>query len=272
MPELPEVQTVREVLKKQILGRRIENIDVYYEKMIKDDNALDFKNKLAGHTFTDILRKGKFLIFVLNDDLYLISHLRMEGKFFIKERNEEKAKHEHVIFHLDNGFDLRYHDTRKFGIMCLRNKDNLFSQAPLSNLASDANLIGFEEFKKNINGVNRPIKEVLLEQDKIAGIGNIYADEILFKSMINPLKPASLLDEKDIKNIIKYSKIILEEAILAGGTTIRSYTSSLGVTGRFQQQLYVHTKEGEACLNCGEVIKRIKVGGRSTYFCPNCQK
>ena len=272
MPELPEVETVKNVLKDTILNRQIIGIDVYYNRIIQDIDENSFKQQLVNKTFVDILRKGKFLIFVLSDNTYLISHLRMEGKYFIKKQELETEKHEHIVFHLDNGCDLRYHDTRKFGCMWIRNEENLYSSQPLSKLATDANLIGLEELKQNLLGVKRPIKEVLLEQERIAGIGNIYADEILFKSKIHPLTKACDLNDSDLKNIILYSKEILNEAIQSGGTTIRSYTSSLGVTGRFQQQLYVHTKDGEKCLSCGNIIEKMRVGGRGTYYCPHCQK
>ena len=270
MPELPEVETVRNTLKKYILNKTIKSVELYYDDIVATDKT-KFINGLKNKKIKDILRVGKWLIFEL-DDFYMLSHLRMEGKYFIKNYDEERNKHEHVIFNL-NDCTLRYHDTRKFGKMYLVEKDKLHTDTPLKD-------IGLEPFSKEFDAnylkaklnKNKPIKTLLLEQDKIAGIGNIYADEILFLSRINPLTKGSSLTNKNLEDIAKYSKSVLEEAIKMGGTTIRSYTSSLGVTGRFQQSLKVHCREKEECFNCKEKIIKITVSGRGTYYCPNCQK
>ena len=268
MPELPEVETVKNTLKKQILGKKIKNIKILYDGII-DTNKDEFKN-IINQEFIDILRRGKFLIFELND-YYLVSHLRMEGKYFLKDKTDPLIKHEHIIFDLGDK-ELRYHDTRKFGKMYLVTKDKLYTDTPLSKL-------GYEPWDNNLNSTylkdklnsNIPIKTLLLDQNIITGIGNIYADEILFKAHINPLKKGKDITEKECDLIIKYTKETLEKAIEKGGTTIRSYTSSLGVTGHFQGELLVHNKEGEKCPNCGTVIQKIKVNGRGTYYCPKCQ-
>ena len=270
MPELPEVETVRRTLKRHILNKKIEDVVIYYNDIVAT-NKEEFINNLKGKKITDILRIGKWLIFDV-EPYYLLSHLRMEGKYFLKNKDEQISKHEHVIFNLDD-VSLRYHDTRKFGKMYLVKKDELYTKTPL-------NKIGLEPFdsKLDINYLkskilkNKPIKSLLLEQEIIAGIGNIYADEILFLARINPLIKGKKLSNKNLEDIIKYSKEVLEKAIDSGGTTIRSYTSSLGVTGRFQQSLNVHCRENEECHNCNEKIVKITVQGRGTYYCPNCQK
>ncbi len=268
MPELPEVETVRRILRGQIINRKIKDVTVLWNNILINDKE-SFINNIIDETFRDIKRRGKWLVFVL-DDYYLLSHLRMEGKYFLKKHDEEILKHEHVIFSLDNGMDLRYHDTRKFGKMNLVSKNE--------DIEDYINL-GLEPFDKELTPAylkskwsknNKEIKTALLDQTVIAGIGNIYADEILFASRISPLKKAKELDEKDLNNIIKYTREILNKAIDAGGTTIRSYTSSLGVTGRFQRELQVHTME--RCPVCGSHIIKIKVGGRGTYYCERCQK
>ena len=272
MPEIAEVETVRNTLKKRILNKKIINVNIIYPKMIESD-IKDFKKIIEGKKFIDINRIGKWLIFDLGD-YCLLSHLRMEGKFFIKNSNEELIKHEHVVFTFDDGSDLRYHDTRKFGRMNLVKKDKYLEVDAIKkqgiepidkNLTSDYLL---EKFKNK----KLPIKTLLLDQTIISGLGNIYADEVLFASGIYPLKKGNELREKECDNIIKSSKKIIEKAIEMGGTTIKSYTSSLGVTGRFQQFLKVHKREGEECFNCHNKIIRIKVNGRSTYYCPMCQK
>ena len=272
MPELPEVEVVLRTLEKNIRGEEISSIDIYYGKIIQEISEDEFKNNLIGKQFLTFNRVGKYLIFGLSDDTFLVSHLRMEGKYFIKEKSEKIEKHEHIVFNLKSGKSLRYHDTRKFGVMLIRNSSNLYNTLPLSKLATDANKIEPSELKTNLKTHQGPIKEVLLDQTVIAGIGNIYADEILFLAKINPLQKANTLTDKQIEDICIFSKEILNKAILSGGTTIRSYTSSLGVTGRFQQELYVHTMDNKPCPKCGETILKMKVAGRSTYYCPACQK
>lgn len=238
-----------------------------------ESNPKEFKEKLVGLEFKDILRRGKYLIFDLGD-YYLTSHLRMEGKYFVKDSNEEILKHEHIIFSFIDGTDLRYHDTRKFGKMCLLKKDELDSYEglrkqgiePIDEKLSKEYL--FEKFRKS----KLPMKTLLLDQTIISGLGNIYADEVLFASGINPLKKGTEITLNECQKIVDSSKKIIEKAIENGGTTIRSYTSSLGVEGTNQNYLQVHKREGEECYICHSIIERIKVGGRSTYFCPKCQK
>lgn len=272
MPELAEVETVRNTLKKRILNKKIKNVNIIYSKIIESD-LNDFKNVLVGNEFVDILRVGKWLIFELKEH-YLLSHLRMEGKYFIKNSDEEIVKHEHIIISFDDNTDLRYHDTRKFGRMKLIKKEDLKNTIEISKQGKEpmdetltSNYL-LDKFKNK----RLPIKTVLLDQEIISGLGNIYADEVLFASGINPLKQASLLNEKECEKIISSAKEIILKAIEMGGTTIKSYTSSLGVTGHYQDYLKVHKRENKPCLVCGKLIKRIKVGGRSTYYCEHCQK
>ena len=198
----------------------------------------------------------------------------MEGKYFIKDASDELNKHEHVVFKLDNDSELRYMDVRKFGKMHLIPKDKIKDIGPLIDL-------GLEPWDKKLNvsylrdkykNKKLPIKSVLLDQSIIVGIGNIYADEILFLAKINPYTRAMDLDENDLFNIIKYTRKVLERAISEGGTTIRSYSSVNGVHGLFQQELNVHSREGEQCPSCGNKIVKVKIGGRGTYYCEKCQK
>ena len=269
MPELPEVETVKEKLKKELLHQKIKNIKVIYDGIIATNLDL-FKKNIVNEEIVNIERRGKFLIFELNH-YYLVSHLRMEGKYFIKNNDEPILKHEHIIFYFDN-FTLRYHDTRKFGKMYLVEKDKLYIDTPLSH-------IGLEPWDKKLDvnylkdkyHTNNHIKTLLLNQDIIAGIGNIYADEILFLSKINPNKLGKDLTNKELADIIKNTKIVLEQGIKNKGTTIHSFTS-LGMAGDNQNHLLVHTKAGSPCINCGSIILKTRVNGRGTYYCPKCQK
>ena len=271
MPELPEVETVKEALKRKILNRKIVDVNVLYNNIIEYPKVTSFKEEILNETINDIKRRGKWLVFVL-DNYYLLSHLRMEGKYNIRGKDEEITKHEHVIFYLDDNTSLRYNDTRKFGRMYLIKKEDFLTCKPIKDLGLEpfSNELTKESLKEKYKKLNKPIKTVILDQSIIVGIGNIYADEILFLSRINPLTLASELDDNDLDNIIKYTKEVLSSAIKSGGTTIRSYTSEEGVHGRFQQNLLVHTKE--ICPVCNNKIEKIKVGSRGTYYCSNCQK
>lgn len=272
MPEIAEVETVRNTLKKRILNKPIKSVNVRYTKMI-ESNLEEFKKVLVGRSFLDIKRRGKWLIFDLGD-YYLLSHLRMEGKYFIKNHEEELNKHEHVIITFTDNTDLRYHDTRKFGRMNLIKKEELATAEEIAKQGlepGDKNLTSkylVDKFKKK----RLPIKTVLLDQTIISGLGNIYANEVLFAAGIDPLKKACDVSLEEASRIVTESNRIIKAAIKMGGTTIKSYTSSLGVTGRFQQYLCVHKREGMPCLKCGTTILNMKVNGRSTYFCPKCQE
>ena len=272
MPELPEVETVRRGLLDKVLNRVIKGIRVNYPKIIEYPSISLFKKEIVGQKINDISRYGKWLIFVL-DDFYLLSHLGMEGKYFIKSSKDVDLKHEHVIFELDDKTELRYMDVRKFGKMHLIPKDKIKEIGPLKELGLepwDENLT-LEYLQDKFSKKRLPIKSVLLDQSIIVGIGNIYADEILFLAKINPYTRAMDLNDDSIKNIIKYTRIVLEEAIKAGGTTIRSYSSVNGIHGMFQQNLNVHSRSGEACPVCGSQVIKVKIGGRGTYYCNKCQ-
>lgn len=272
MPELPEVETVRRGLLDKVLNRVIKGIRVNYPKIIEYPSISLFKKEIVGQKINDISRYGKWLIFVL-DDFYLLSHLRMEGKYFIKSSKDVDLKHEHVIFELDDKTELRYMDVRKFGKMHLIPKDKIKEIGPLKEIGLepwDENLT-LEYLQDKFSKKRLPIKSVLLDQSIIVGIGNIYADEILFLAKINPYTRAMDLNDDSIKNIIKYTRIVLEDAIKAGGTTIRSYSSVNGIHGMFQQNLNVHSRSGEACPVCGSQVIKVKIGGRGTYYCSKCQ-
>lgn len=271
MPELPEVETVRQVLRQRVIGKEIVKVDVYYPKMIENLSAEEFKQVLAGQKIQEISRKGKFLIFIF-DHGYLVSHLRMEGKYWFDI--QLKDKHSHVIFTFKDGDVLLYHDVRKFGRMYYFPKSiDPLTVRPLSSLGKEPSEIQdvnelYSCFKKK----KKSIKQVLLDQSPLCGIGNIYADEICFQARIHPLSKANRLNKKQCDAILKASQEILQMAISKGGSTIRSYQSAHGVDGRFQLELSVYGHDKKPCRNCGQIIKKMKIGGRSSCYCPNCQK
>lgn len=274
MPELPEVETIRKTLIRFIKGKTIENVTIYWPRIIQyPTDTKKFTHQLIGQQFHSISRKGKFLIFHL-DDYDLVSHLRMEGKYSVHPNDEPKNKHTHVSFTFTNGEELRYNDVRKFGTMHLFNKGTAFNRKPLKDVAPDPfeEEFTFDYFKEKLSRTTRVIKNVLLDQKVVAGLGNIYVDETLFKAKIHPLKRANELTDKEIKRIMNYAKETLEEAVKQGGTTIRSYVASDGEMGMFQQQLFVYSQEDEPCPNCEDTIIKIKVSNRGTHFCPTCQR
>lgn len=262
MPELPEVETVKETLKTLIVGSTINDVLIRYNLI----RSKEFD--VIGQTFLDITRRGKYIIFHLND-YYMISHLRMEGKYYIK-RDEPFDKHEHVIFYLSDGRTLRYHDVRKFGTFDLVGKDSL--DEFFETLGPEPFDSGFNAEYLMKKARTKPVKNFLLDQTVVAGIGNIYVNEICFITKLHPTRTVDTLSYKDFEHIVDATKKVLKKAIDLGGTTIRSYTSSLGVTGRFQNELLVHDKLGEDCPECGNKITKIKVSGRGTYLCEECQK
>lgn len=273
MPEKPEVITVSKKLEQKILNKKIKGVDILYPNIVLYPDVATFKENIKNEKIQSITTRGKWIVIELINN-YLLFHLRMEGKFFFRTKEDEINKHEHAIFYLDDDTELRFADVRKFAKIMLIPRDKLYTMKPYTEL-------GYEPWDKNLDikylkdkyqKKNIPIKTLLLDQSIITGIGNIYADEILFLSNINPLTKASSLTDENLASIIKNTVKVLDKAIEEGGTTIRSYTSEEGVTGLFQNSLNVHQRQNEECRICKSKIIKIKVGGRGTYYCPKCQK
>ncbi len=273
MPEKPEVITVTKKLERRLKNRKITACHVYYEPIIDYPSVKEFSTRIKGQTMHEFTTRGKWIVITLDQD-YLLIHLRMEGKFFFRERGVPLEKHHHVVFTIDDEEELHFQDVRKFGRMKLIPKDKILTMPPFTELGLEPwdKHLTVEYLREHLKKKRIPIKTALLDQSIITGIGNIYDDEILFLSHIFPLTPACLLNDDELAAIIRNTVITLDKAIKEGGTTIRNYTSEEGVTGLFQNHLYVHTKVGEPCPNCGTKIVKIKVNGRGTYYCPSCQK
>ena len=271
MPELPEVETVKNVLKPIVIGNTIKSIDVLRATIIQNKPIESFVDGLVGETFLDITRVGKFLIFHLSHDKVMIGHLRMEGKFFEVGENEENTKYARVVFHLDNGNKLCYDDSRTFGILKLTSEDKWKSEKEVKDLGPEPFVANPKELMEKVKKSLLPIKSTLLDQTLMTGLGNIYVDEVLFASKIHPLTPANKITLKEWKDIVSHSSHILNNAIEAGGSTIRSYHPGKGIDGEFQTSLLAYGKGGEKCPRCGHIFRFIKVGGRGTTYCPHCQ-
>ncbi|GAA0429436.1 DNA-formamidopyrimidine glycosylase [Lentibacillus halophilus] len=274
MPELPEVETIKETLKQLCIHKTIADVTVHWSNIVKcPDDTDQFKYQLIGQTIRDITRKGKFLLFQL-DDVVLVSHLRMEGKFGVHPAHKPVPKHTHVIFAFNNGEELRYNDVRKFGTMHLFAKGDEWGHKPLNQLGPDPFDATFtpEYLYQRLKKTERVVKTVLLDQTVVAGLGNIYVDETLFKANIHPLHKANKLKKKESKAIWEASIATLREAVDQGGTTIRSYVNSQGDIGMFQQRLFVYGRDGDPCKMCGRAIVKMKIGDRGTHVCVSCQK
>lgn len=273
MPELPEVETIKRTLEHLVLDKCIEKVDVFWEKIIKKpDDVEKFKHLLIGQKIHKLSRRGKFLLFYL-DDYCLVSHLRMEGKYRVVPKKTEKDKHTHVIFTFTDGEALHYHDVRKFGTMHLFPIGKEMEEEPLKKLGPEPfdESFSFEYFKGKLKRTERLIKAVLLDQTVVTGLGNIYVDEALFKAGIHPERRANTLKDEEIERLRIQAIETLTEAVELGGTTIRSYVNSQGDMGMFQQELFVYGQENKACKRCGSEIVKLKVAGRGTHICASCQ-
>ena len=277
MPELPEVETVRRVLQGWIIGKKIAKVRVRYAPIFDNANEEKLNEVLIGQTVLDIERYGKFLVFIFDKNV-IVSHLRMEGKYHFGiegkdfDLNSKEAKHMHVLFDYEDGTSLIFLDVRKFGRMQLLDKSNYLNMPPLNKLGLEPNSIeNIEGFHNKITKSKQTIKQALLDQSIIVGLGNIYVDETLFLSRLNPMMKANLITLEDAKNLVINSRIVLDKAIKLGGSTIKSYHSGNGVDGLFQNELLMYGKENTPCVNCGTNIVKTFVGGRGTCFCPNCQ-
>ena len=271
MPELPEVETVKRVLEPIVKGRKIVKIDVLRATIVNNQSET-FVSYFENEQFLNISRIGKFLIFHLTNDKVLISHLRMEGKYIELLEKEENTKYARVVFHLDNNHKLCYDDSRSFGRMIMSNEKDYRNEKEIAKLGPEPFYVTeVDTILRQVKKVSSPIKTALLSQEIITGLGNIYVDEVLFASGVHPLTPSKLITKQEWNKIIKESQRILNEAIEAGGSTIRSYHPGKDIDGNFQTSLKAYGRNGQKCVVCHTNMRFIKVNGRGTTFCPHCQ-
>lgn len=274
MPELPEVETVVRTLQTLVKGKKIERISVTLPRIIRQpDDVEAFKAQLTGQTIHEIKRRAKFIQFILDQDV-LISHLRMEGRYGLYQAVEPVEKHTHVIFHFTDGTELRYRDVRQFGTMDVLPLGMETTAGPLAKLGVEPLEESFtaEVLRELLKNRPTKIKPLLLNQECIVGLGNIYVDESLFKAGIHPERPAGKLTGKQVKKLHESIVATLAEAVDQGGSSIKSYVNGQGEMGMFQQSLLVYGRKDEPCVHCGTQIVRFVVGGRGTHICPKCQK
>ena len=271
MPELPEVETVRKVLTPIVKDREILSIEIKREKTI-EGNAKEFKDSLTHETFLSVDRIGKYLIFHLSHNKVIISHLRMEGKYYEFLENEDDSKYAKVIFHLSNGHKLCYDDSRCFGILKLSDEASYRNEEMIAKLGPEPFKANAKDILDKVKNNKKPIKSTLLDQTIMTGLGNIYVDETLYASHIHPLSITNKISLLKWEEIINNAIEILNTAISLGGSTIKSYHPGKDIDGNFQTRIKIYGKEGEICPTCGHTFRFIKVGGRGTTFCPVCQR
>ena len=273
MPEAPEVETVRRGLTRLVVGRKVLGTEVRWEKTIGGMAPEEFDAELVGRTIDKVDRRGKYLLFRFSGVLTMVSHLRMEGAYYTVPAGTEPGKHDLVTFHLDEGIDLFYRDTRKFGRM------NLVPDGEALQVAGLAK-IGPEPTEKDLSlaymvsefGKSRMhVKPFLLDQSHIAGLGNIYVDETLWQSQIHPLTAANKLTEDELGRLRENIIHEIARATEHHGTTVHSFTTAFGEAGEFQNELQVYGRVGEPCLRCGHPLEKMKVAQRGTTYCPVCQ-
>ena len=272
MPEFPEVNVVIQKLEMRTLNKTIQNVDVLREQTI-EGNIDNFKNTLKGATIVRFEQVGKFIVFHLSNKHVIISHLRMEGKYFFKEEKSLLGKHDLVVFHFTDNTKLVYNDTRRFGRMSVESEFNYKNVAPLCNVGPNPfEMKDASHLEKAFKNKTIAIKTALLDQSIMSGLGNIYTDEVLFITKVHPETPAKLVKRSQLEEILEASKNVLDAAMKAGGSTIHSFTSEEGIAGDFQVQLQVYGKKDGSCLRCGAKLRKIFVNGRGTTYCPKCQK
>lgn len=274
MPELPEVETVKRVLKPQLQGRTIKNIIVNRPEVIARPTAGEFCRRLSGQTISGMERRGKFLLILLDGGGRLVVHLRMTGCLLAAPSEMPEEKHTHLIFQFNDGEELRFSDTRRFGRFWLLQNGETDRYSGIEKLGKEPfdPALSAEYLTEHFGKRKKAVKECLLEQSVVAGIGNIYSDEILFAAKIYPARPANSLTEKEWVRLAKAIPQQLSYFIEKNELTPDEYLETKGQDYRNTPFLQVYGKEGKPCPNCGQILRRMTIGGRSSTFCPNCQK
>lgn len=293
MPELPEVETIRRQLLKEVAGKKIKTVDVKLAKLVyfdgKKGDAKNFKKYLEGARVVKAERAAKILIIELSNGYTLLIHLKMTGQLILRAKNGETKrgghpwpksdveapnKWTHVIFHFSDGSTLYFNDLRQFGYMKVVPTKNLSGQKEIRKLGPEPFDKNFtvEKFSKMLGRrAKAKIKPLLMDQGFLSGVGNIYADESLFYAGVLPTRLAGKLKPKEVKKLYAGIKTILQKSIAQGGTSADTYVMLSGKKGGYEKYLKVYGREGKKCVRCGGIIKRIKLGSRSAHFCPKCQ-
>ena len=269
MPELPEVRTVIKDLNPKVKNKTISDVLIFLPKLLKNASANEFKKTIIGKKIISVTNKGKFIVFKFSNHTYVVSHLRMEGKYHTKKWQD--STHDYVSFLFKDGTKLIYNDSRQFGTFHLF-RESPYDHPPLNKLAKEPGDLNLDFLFSRLQKKRIAIKTALLDQTLILGLGNIYVNEVLWEAKVNPLKSCNAISKSKLNDLVAISKKIMDKSTKLGGSSINSYTSLDMKQGNYQNFLKVHTKQNRPCLRCGNLIKKIKVNGRGTYYCPHCQK
>jgi formamidopyrimidine-DNA glycosylase len=273
MPELPEVETVRTSLEPKLVGRRFEDVEILDSRLTRPTEPAEVAGELTGERVAAVGRRGKYLIVRFESGLVLLIHLRMTGNLVHSQNGAEGVKsHVRAVVRLDDGSDIIYRDVRRFGTWLVLRDDELdpylAARLGLEPLGPGFSARGLAD---RLQGRGSPIKAALLDQRMLAGVGNIYADEALWRARIDPRRPARELEEHEVRALHRGIRRALEAGIARQGATLRDYRTPDGGAGRMQHEFKAYGRDGEPCPRCGAPIVKTRLGGRGTWFCPSCQ-
>jgi formamidopyrimidine-DNA glycosylase len=270
MPELPEVETVRRGLAATLSGRRITSVEIH-ERRLRQPIAADFASTLAGRRIERVRRRAKYLLLDLDDGAIWLVHLGMTGTLVVLPAAEPRRPHTHVVASLDDGRTLRFHDPRRFGLMRVAPADDLSELVALGPEPLDA-AFSAAFLHEVARRQRRAVKSLLMDQQVVAGLGNIYVNEILFGAGVRPSRRTSRVTRADAERIVAETGRVLSEAITLRGSSISDYRDERGEPGAFQHSFRVYERAGQPCRRCDGVIRRRVIVGRSSFFCPGCQR
>jgi len=269
MPELPEVETIKNELLPHITGRRITGVTLFWEGIVRQPSVEEFHSRITGQKITGITRRGKYLIIGLSSGDLLIIHLKMTGSLLVSQDSSEPPKYTRAVIHLDKNTDIFFRDPRKFGMMQLvKDKNSIVAKLGPEPLEADFTP---QVLAQRLTKRTAPIKALLYDQGFIAGIGNMYADEALFAARVHPLRPGESLSQEEVARLHGAIRQVLRSAIGYKGASVDTYFRPDGTPGTAQFEFKVAHCGGKSCPNCGTPIERIVVRNRGSYFCPKCQ-
>jgi len=273
VPELPEVETVRRQLEPVLVGRRFDRVEISDPRLVRPFEPVAVAAELEGERVAEVDRRGKYLIFRFESGRVLLVHLRMTGSFRHRRNGMgEDDPHRRAVVRLDDGSDVAYRDVRRFGTWLLVEPDELEPYLA-DRLGEEPLLTGFTPARlaRRLAGRRTPVKAALLDQRTLAGLGNIYVDEALWRARIHPKRPARGLDANDVRRLHGAIRSVLKTAIERRGSTLRDYSTPRGRRGSMQREFKVYGREDQPCDRCGTPIEKTRAGGRGTWYCPHCQ-
>jgi formamidopyrimidine-DNA glycosylase len=273
MPELPEIETIKRILKPQLLGRTIVNLTMNRLDIIAHPSPEKFKSDVMGLCIENMGRRGKFLSISFNGGKTLLLHLRMTGQLLVTPKGFPEEKHTHIIFNLDDGNELRFIDTRRFGRIWLLENGESDTYSGIQKLGPEPFDMSFDSayLRGKLGKRGKSIKECLLDQSIVAGIGNIYGDEIMFAAGLNPSRSAKSLTSSEWEALVAAIPAVMKKSINNNCMTPEEYLQGRGKEYRNESFFKVYGREGQKCQCCSAVVERIVLAGRSSYYCPNCQ-